>query len=398
MNVAKIMFTTNWDWVFYNFRRRLAHTLRENGYDVTLVCPRGTYIEELTGRDGFRWIEWTLERRSLNPVREVRAVWDLARIYRQEDPDIIHHDTIKPNLYGSLATFLNRFTTGSADDPVVLSTFMGIGFLFSDRLKARLLRLFVLPVMRLALGQEHVRTVFSNESDRRTFLDLGLIHDTASTVMVSEFVDTSRFRPRQSELDTKQGGDASNEVVVLMAARMLWDKGVAEFVEAARRLEDRGVPVRMCLAGAPDTESPGFVPDAKLREWDQAGIVEWLEYRSDMPELLRHVDVGVLPTHYNEGLPRFLVEAASSGLPLVASDIAACRRIVRDGENGLLVPREDSEALADAIEVLANDPSLRKAMGGSSRARAKQDFSETKVIQEWLRLYDSLTNGVGNGL
>lgn len=387
--MTKVVFTANWDWVLYNFRRALAEALRKNGYDVVLVCPRGEYIQDLTERDGFRWVEWPLQRRSLNPMRELSAVCDLARIYQREDPDVIHQDTIKPNLYGSLAILLNRLRSGNDSSPIVVSAFMGIGFLFSNHLKARLLRLFVVPIMKLALSQECVRTVFSNTRDRDTFIEFGLVDEQSSRVLVSEFVDTAKFRPRDADGD--QSGDGQRETVVLMAARMLWDKGVREFVEAAKELKVRDVPVRMCLAGKPDTESPGYVPEVKLREWNRAGIVEWLGHRSDMPDLLRSVDIGALPTHYNEGLPRFLVEAASSGLPLIASDLAPCRRVVREGKNGFLIPTNDPESLANAVETLVYDPSLQGSMGESSRALVKQEFSETRVISEWLALYRSLT-------
>ena len=386
--MAKIVFTANWDWVLFNFRCTLARALRDEGHEIVLVCPRGRYIGEWAESDGFRWVEWPLRRRSLNPLREVAAVHKLARIYRREKPDVIHQDTIKPNLYGSLATLLNRFRAGHDNPPPVLSIFMGIGFLFSNRIRARLLRPFVLPIMRLALGQDHVRTVFSNRSDRETFVELGLAKEETSRVMVSEFVDTSRFRPlKPADGPEDDGGD---EAVVLMAARILWDKGVEEFVEAARELQARGAMVRMCLAGEPDVESPGFVPEAKLRDWDRAGVIEWLGHRTDMPQLLRSVDIGALPTHYNEGLPRFLVEAASSGLPLVATDVAGCRRVVRHGENGLLIPTNDPGALADAIEALVRDQPRRGKMGEASRALVEREFSEAKVTREWIELYGSL--------
>lgn len=384
----KVIFTANWDWVLYNFRRSLARALENEGYDVVFVCPRGKYVDDLLSGMEARWVEWPLDRRSVNPFRELRVILLLAQIYRREEPDIIHHDTIKPNVYGALATVLNHIWSGSYEAPAVVSTFMGVGFLFSDRMGARLLRPFVLPIMRFALQQEHVTTVFSNRRDRERFVELGLIEPDTSRVMVSEFVDTNRYFPRDATMG--QSELAAHEMVVLMAARMLWDKGVNEFVKAAGILESRGSPVRMCLAGAPDEAAPGYVPAAQLQEWNRDGLIEWLGHREDMPELLRNVDVAVLPTHYNEGLPRFLVEAASSGLPLIASNIPACRRIVRDGENGFLIPSNDPKALADAIEVLANDLSLRNEMGESSRGVVEQEFAEASATKEWMRLYEAL--------
>lgn len=388
--MAKIVYTANWDWVLFNFRRTLAMHMREQGHDVVLVCPRGDYVEKLTDADGFRWVEWSLQRRSLDPLGELGSVRELAGIYRSEAPELIHQDTIKPNLYGALATAMNR-VRADGQPPPVLNAFMGIGFLFSDRPKARLLRPLMLPVMRRAFTQPHVYTTFSNRSDRERFLELGLAEPGASRLMISEFVDPDRFRP-SSERTGRDGSDRE-EVVVLMAARLLWDKGVGEFVEAARHLHSRELPVQMWLAGEPDTESPGFVPESRLREWDGAGIIRWLGHCADMPQLLRRADVGVLPTHYNEGLPRFLVEAAATGLPLVASDSAACRRVVRDRENGFIIPMNDPAALADAVEELAADRDRRRTMGEASRKMALDEFAEARVIREWIDLYDRLLDG-----
>jgi glycosyltransferase involved in cell wall biosynthesis len=233
------------------------------------------------------------------------------------------------------------------------------------------------------MNRRHVFTTFSNRADRDTFEDLGLIGPTNSRVMVSEFVNTDRFQSRN-------GQSSEEKLIVLMAARLLWDKGVQEFVSAAQMLQGSGTPTEFWLAGEPDTETPGFVPEQRLHEWDQAGVINWLGYCSDMPEVLRQADIAVLPTHYNEGLPRFLVEAGATGLPLIATDIEACRRVVEDGKNGFVIPKRNPEQLAKAIEKLAQDASLRKAMGETSREKVLAEFAEEEVIEEWLDLYERL--------
>lgn len=371
----------NWDWVLYNFRLALAKSLRREGYRVTFVCPDGEYVEELR-KEGFSWIEWSLKRRSLNPLMEVRALWSLARIYQRVQPDLLHHDTIKPNVYGALATWLNEKRGVTDSPPEVINSFMGIGFLFSNRPLARYLRPLVLPLMRFGMRQTHIYTTFSNHEDRETFIQQRLVRPDQTRVIVSEFVNTDYFHPPgDTSVQEKQ------PVRVLMAARLLWDKGVQEFVEAAQLFDQRGVPVEFLLAGEPDTSTPGFVPEERLREWHEAGTIRWLGHRSDMPNLLRSVDIAALPTHYNEGLPRFLVEAASSGLPLVASDIEACRRVLEEDENGHIVPRENAESLANAIQHLALNPEKRQKMGQVSRRRAVAEFAECKVVKEWVDLY-----------
>jgi glycosyltransferase involved in cell wall biosynthesis len=181
-----------------------------------------------------------------------------------------------------------------------------------------------------------------------------------------------------------------------MAARLLWDKGVREYINAAQILAERGVPVDFLLAGEPDVAAPGYVPTEKLNRWDESGIIRWLGHRSDMPALLREVDVAVLPTHYNEGLPRFLVESASSGLPLIASDLPACHRVVEDGVNGYIVPRKNPRRLAKAIEHLARNSKVRQRMGRASREKAISKFDQNKIVDQWLNLYRSMiVNGGG---
>jgi glycosyltransferase involved in cell wall biosynthesis len=382
--MSSILFVTNWDWVFHNFRRSLAHSLRRRGVEVGVVCPCGEYVESIQ-EEGFEWIEWRLSRKSLNPLREIRSLVQLANIYERLDPDFVHHDTIKPNLYGTIALRLNRLRSGGAPMPHVINSFMGIGFLFSDQWLAQVLRAGVVPMMRWAMHGPHVYTTFSNWDDRDTFIDLGLVRPDRTQVIVSEFVDTDKFTAPAEE------DSSSRPVRVLMAARLLWEKGVGEFVEAARQLRAEGYPVEFWIAGEPDTETPGYVPEDQLRTWDQEEEgVRWLGYCSDMPSLLSRVDIAALPTHYNEGLPRFLVESASAGLPVVTTDLAACRRVVEPGENGILIPAERPDHLADAVRQLVKDDQLRRDMGRSSRKKAVREFEAEYVIQDWLELYRRL--------
>lgn len=384
---STVLMVANWDWVLYNFRLSLAKTLREEGYRLTFVCPRGKHVADLQA-EGFDWIEWPLQRRSLNPVTEGRAIWNLAQIYSAVSPALIHHDTIKPNVYGALATWLNQQRNAARRPPQVINSFMGIGFLFSNRPLARWLRPLVLPIMRFGMRRDHVFTTFSNQGDRETFVQQGLVRPSQTQVIVSEFVDTDSFHLPSSPSSANASEPDEYPVRVLVAARLLWDKGIGEFVDAARDLRQRGLPVEFVVAGEPDTNTPGYVPEAQLQDWDDEGVIEWIGYCSDMPSLLRRVDVAALPTYYNEGLPRFLVEAAASGLPLIATDIDACRRVVNDGDNGYLISRRDPQSLADAVADLVRHPQRRHRMGKRSRARAKAEFAKHVVVSEWLDLYD----------
>lgn len=379
----KILYVANWDWVIFNFRLSLARAARNAGYEVIFVCPDGKYVGELEDA-GFRWIKWSLDRRSLNPIDELRAVLSLAQIYGQEQPNLIHHDTIKPNVYGSLATWMNQRLGFTERPPGLVNSFMGIGFLFSGHLLARILRPVVLPFMRFSMRRDHVYTTFSNEKDYTTFVDRALVNPSQAQVMVSEFVKTDRFAPSS---EGKESSEEESPVRVLLAARILWDKGIQEYVDAAKILDDRGESVEFLLAGEPDLETPGYVHTDQIQSWHEDGVVNWLGHCSAMPSLLRSVDIAALPTHYNEGLPRFLVEAASTGLPIVASDLEACRRVVENGVNGYVVPKKDPERLADAIQRLVQNGERRREMGQVSRRIAVSEFAEREVVKDWLDLY-----------
>jgi glycosyltransferase involved in cell wall biosynthesis len=373
--MAKVLIVAHWDWVLYNFRLPLARALREKGFEVIFVCPYGEYVPKLK-EEGFFWIHWAIVRRSLNPVRELIAILYLASIYQREQPQIVHHFTIKPNFYGSIAALLARRDK-------VINTFTGLGFLFSEHPLAIGLRSSVLPLAKLAFRASKGWSVFQNRQDLETCLRLRLVLPERVVVIDGSGIDTRKFHPNHDSPPDNH----EHPTVVLMAARLLWDKGVREFVEAARVLKARGLQVEFWLAGKPDNGNPMCVPEEFLKKWQEEGLINWLGHRDDMPNLLQQVDIAVLPS-YHEGVPRFLLEAAACGLPLVATDIEGCRVVVREGVNGFLVPPRNPTALADALERLLQDPSLRRRMGQASRHIAEVEFDERKVLAKWLALYE----------
>jgi glycosyltransferase involved in cell wall biosynthesis len=374
--MAKVLMVAHWDWVLYNFRLPLARALREKGFEVIFICPYGEYVPKLK-EEGFRWIHWAIVRRSLNPVRELIAILHLASIYQREQPQIVHHFTIKPNFYGSIAALLARRDK-------VINTFTGLGFLFSEHPLAIGLRSSVLPLAKLAFRASKGWSVFQNHQDLETCLRLRLVLPERVVVIDGSGIDTRKFHPNHDSPPDNH----EHPTVVLMAARLLWDKGVREFVEAARVLKARGLQVEFWLAGKPDKGNPMCVPEEFLKKWQEEGVINWLGHRDDMPNLLQQVDIAVLPSYYHEGVPRFLLEAAACGLPLVATDIEGCRVVVREGVNGFLVPPRNPTALADALERLLQDPSLRRRMGQASRHIAEVEFDERKVLAKWLALYE----------
>ncbi|MCG6941964.1 MAG: glycosyltransferase family 4 protein [Thiohalocapsa sp.] len=357
------------DWYFCLHWLPLAEALREEGFDVaviTEVTDAGCAARIRTA--GLRLLPMRLSRKGLNPLVELRSVATLWRLLRRERPDLFHAIAQKPVLYGTLAARL-------AGVRAIVGTLAGMGFVFtSAALKARVLRPLVTAAYRLLLGAEHVRIIVQNPEDAQQ-----LRHEAgiAPVLIRGAGVDLSRFRPAP---------EPPPPVTVILASRMLWDKGVQEFVDAARLLAARGIGARLVLVGKPDTGNPSAVPVERLRAWQAEGVVEWWGHRDDMSATLADAHIVCLPS-YREGLPTILIEAAAAGLPLVASDVPGCREVVRHGSNGLLVPARDSVRLADALASLIEDAALRRRYGERSRQLAVSAFGIDEVASATLAVY-----------
>jgi glycosyltransferase involved in cell wall biosynthesis len=376
---VKILLFANTDWYLYNFRRTLAQALRDEGNEVLLVSPPGPYGERLRAL-GFQWEAAPMDRRSLNPWRELALVGWLRRLCRRERIDLVHGFTIKCAVYGSLAARL-------AGVPARVNAVAGMGYVFtSDDLKARMLRPLVRGLMRLALDGEGARLILQNPDDVALFRTAGLVRPHRVRLIRGSGVDCRRFAPAAQDPAASTPGHALR---VVLPARLLWDKGVAEFVTAARKLRAQGRAIEFLLAGTPDPGNPAAVPSETLRAWVTEGVVQWLGHVEDMPALFGSVDVVALPS-YREGLPKGLIEAGACGLPLVTTDVPGCREVVRDGVDGLLVPVRDAGALARAIATLHDDPDLRRRLGRAARLRALAEFDERKVVAATLDVYREL--------
>jgi glycosyltransferase involved in cell wall biosynthesis len=374
----KIILFANTEWYLYNFRRSLAQALKEAGHDVVLISPDGPYGGKLREL-GFRWEPVPMERRSLNPLREVALLARLARMFRRERPDIVHGFTIKCAVYGSLAARV-------AGIRARVNAVAGMGYVFtSDDLKARCLRPVVRALLRMALGGARSRLVLQNPDDVALFAAAGLVDASRVRLIAGSGVDCSRFQ-------AATGVRGDRPLRVLLAARILWDKGLAEYVEAARALRAQGRPLRFLLAGTPDPGNPAAVPMEVLQQWVAEGCIEWLGHVDDMPGLLGSADIMVLPS-YREGLPKTLIEAAACALPLVTTDVPGCREVVTHERDGLLVPVRDGTALAAAIARLQDDAALASRLGQAARAKALAQFDERIVIERTMAVYAELLPG-----
>lgn len=372
----KVIFFANTDWYLYNFRRSLALTAVTEGYEVLLVSPDGPYGEKLRAL-GLRWEPIAMDRRSLNPLSELVLLWRLMRLFRHEQPTLVHGFTIKCAVYGSLAA---RWASSAAR----VNAVAGLGYVFSSQdAKARLLRPIVRWLMRLAFGGQQARLILQNPDDVTVFEQADLIASEQIRLIKGSGVNCTRFEP------TLRAAESTQPLNVLLVARLLWDKGVAEYAAAARLLRAKGCAVRFLLAGSPDAGNPAAVPETVVQQWVAEGVLDCLGHVDDMAALYGRADIVVLPS-YREGLPKSLIEAAACALPLVTCDTPGCREVVTDGVDGLLVPARDARALAGAIERLVQDAALRERLGKAARAKALVEFDERIVIQKTLTVYREL--------
>ncbi len=371
--MPKILLSSNTDWYLYNYRLPLIKYLHNHGFEVILASPTGNHAGKLQAL-GFRWVPWLLGRKTLAPWSEISAIFEIANIYRHEKLDLVHHNTIKPSIYGSLAARL----TGVRG---IVNSITGRGYVFlGDSTQSRLLRYLVHQLYKIAFSSKNCVAIFENKSDQTYFNDKRLITSKQSRLIESSGVDPEKFHPLPEPDDIP---------TILHASRMLWDKGVGVLVEAARILHKR-IKVRVVLVGAPDPGNPASIPEATLRGWHSDGTIEWWGFQSDMLKIYSRSHIVTLPSMYAEGLPISLLEAAACGRPVVTTKIPGCQDFVIDGYNGLLVPPGDHIALADALEKLAVDPNLRRRMGAAGRQRVLEKYTTDRVNAATLAVYREL--------
>ncbi|GAB2496540.1 glycosyltransferase family 4 protein [Pseudoxanthomonas sangjuensis] len=373
----RIVFFANTDWYLYNFRLATALRLQECGVEVVMLSPPGEFGGRFRSH-GIRWRTLPMRRASLNPLRELWTLGHLVRLLWSERPDLLHNFTVKCAIYGGIAAGLARV-------PAVVNAIAGMGFVFaSDRPKARALRPLVRALMRIALGGRRSRVILQNPDDARTLTEARLVPERSIRLILGSGVDVRRFRPQPARA-------RSRPLRVLLASRLVREKGVGEFAEAARLLRTQARDIEFLLAGMPDAGNPGSIGRDEVEAWQREGRLRWLGHVEDMPALLNSVDVMVLPSYYREGVPRCLLEGAASGLGLITTDRPGCREVVTaHGVEGLWVRPRDAPGLARLLVQLDADRDLLQRLGAAARRRAVRDFDERLVIGRTLEVYDEL--------
>lgn len=381
---SSVAIVSNSDDSLYRFHNPIMKALVHAGLKVYAVSPPGPLVKDIESL-GVEFVPWGLSRRSLNPFIEFASLLRLVRIYRGLRPDIVQHFTVKPNVYGAIGARL-------AGVPVVFSGVQGLGYAFGEGGGMRAVLRVVLSLLYRLTALLSDRFVLLNSHDMdRLFKENSTFRHKAMVVPGGVGVDLREYRAdavsgERALVFRKRLGLGQECLVVTMASRLLYDKGVAEYVDAAGMVRSRRNDAVFALAGSPDLENPATVTFDELKTWEQSGSVRVVGHIEDMPALLETSDIVVLPS-YSEGIPRVLIEAAAMSRPIVSTTIPGVAEIVEDGVNGTLVPPRDADALAKAIEELLDDPQLRAEYGAAGRLKAEREYDDREVARRYVEEY-----------
>lgn len=370
------MFVVNVAWFFLSHRLPLARAAAAAGFRVHLVSDIEDESEARgVEQEGIVFHRVSLARSGLNPLREASTLRAMRCILQQVRPDIVHNVTAKPVIYGTRAA-------RGLGTPGIVNAISGFGHVYGSRPGRNLLRALLDRAYAAAFRPRNVRIIVQNDADRMEVLRLCPTAAARTHLIRGSGVDLDAFRPTAEPAGTIP--------TVLLPARLLREKGIHDFAAAAVELRRRGIVARFVVAGRLDPANRDALSAQEMAELATASGLQWLGDCRDMPRCLSDANVVCLPTFYREGVPKVLLEACAVGRAIVTTDIAGCRDVVRAGENGMLVPPRDVEALAAAIEHLLEDPELRARMGRAGRVRAEREFGIEAVVRSHLDLYCSL--------
>jgi glycosyltransferase involved in cell wall biosynthesis len=388
---TSIALVVNQNEIFYRLRMPWIRLLRENGYEVFAVVASGAWNDRIEA-GGASYVEWKLSRSGRNPFAEIGSIIGLTRILRRIRPDIVQNFHTKPNIYAPIAARL-------AGVPLTVSTVTGLGYTFVERagLGGRIARRMNLWMYRFA-NRFAAEVAFQNPDDMELLRARGgLAQNKGRLVPGGSGVDLTEYRPNSRKsaesLELRRSlGIPSDAFVALFVGRLQLDKGLAEFVEAARQLKAKRQDIVFIMVGAPDPGNKRSVPESVLAEWKDRNDLVFTGRREDVPDLMAMANTVTTPTFYREGLPRTLLEAAATGLPLIGTDMPGVREAIANDINGILIPTRDSTALENAVEELADDPSKAQRYGEASLSRAINEYDHRRVVGEYMKMYEELWN------
>lgn len=367
---ARVIISLNTAWNLFNFRSGLIRALVSHGYDVIAVAPADEYAHQLAAL-GCRFVPLPMDNKGTHPGRDLLLLWRFVRLMRKERPDVFLGYTVKPNVYGSLGAHVSGVP--------VINNVAGLGTVF---IKGGWLNWLVRASYRVALARSR-KVFFQNEDDRQLFITGGLVDSACTDCLPGSGVDLKKFVPAHLP--------GISPIRFLLIARMLWDKGVGEYVEAARLLKRRGLNAEVCLLGFLDVQNPAAISKSKMDEWVAEGVVRYLGVSDSVREEIAQADCVVLPSFYREGMPRTLLEAAAMARPIITTDSVGCRDVVDDGVNGFLCRPRDASDLADKMErMISMSQTEREAMGLCGREKVEREFDEKIVIDKYLSAIEAV--------
>ena len=371
---AKLLFIINNSNFFLSHRLPVALAAKRSGFEVHIAAPHNNAEDKIL-KEGFYFHPVRIYRSSINPFKEILSFCDLYRLQKKLNPNIVHLVTIKPVIYGGISAQFAKVKNIVAAIPGLGSAFRENGF------KGWLLWKVISCLYKAALHKENVTVIFQNGDDKKVITELCKLSEDKTTLIPGSGVNLKEYQ----FLPEQEGAP-----VLIMASRLLKDKGVSEFINAAKILKNRGVSAEFWLAGEIDPENPTSITVNELNEWKKEGIVKILGFRSDIAALFSKSNIVIFPSSYREGLPKVLVEAAACGRAVITTDAPGSRDAIIPDKTGLLVPVRNAVAVADAAEYLINNPEIRKAFGKAGREFAEQVFDIENIVEEHLKIYRKL--------
>jgi len=375
-----LLIVVNVDWFFISHRLQIAKEALKAGYDVYVAAEDTGRAGEIT-KEGIKFIHFPFSRSGTNPLKELSTLKNFFALYKKIRPDLVHHITLKPVIYGSIAAKLMNITG-------VVNAIAGLGYNFTGERKGTVFS-FLTKLMKFGFDRKNVAVIFQNTDDQSDLQKMGILNDAHKVY----FTKGSGIDLREYSHSAKT--DKINQKVnILFPTRMLWDKGVKELKAASLILKDKYYDkITFVLAGLADEHNKEGVPAKFLNEWQDGEYVKWVGYQKGMYNLYVQADIVTLPSYYREGVPKSLIEACAVGRPIVTTDSTGCRDCVDEGVNGFKVAPRSGEELAASLEKLVLDADLRSRMGAASRKKAELEFDVSVVIASHLEIYKTLLNG-----
>lgn len=377
MSSKKVLLVANTSWYLYNFRLPLLRDLRQAGYAVQAVAPADGYTARLEA-EGFTVHHWVVARRSINPLLELRALLDLFRLYQREQPQLVHHFTIKACLYGTLAAKGARVYR-------VVNAVTGLGHVFlGQRKRTRVLRRALKPLYRAVFSARRATVVFQNADDQERLIELGITDGDRARLIRGSGVDLQQFTPLEDS-----AGAFHEPLQVLFPSRLIREKGIQDLLAACQALWAKDEALELLVAGALDDGNRSTLLPHECEALRREPRIRFLGHVDDMRSLYGASDLVILPS-WREGLSRSLIEAAAMERPIITTDVPGCRDVVDHGRTGLLVPLHDARALELAIQLLLDNPDLARRFGKAARQKVVDEFQVSLVNERTLTQYQRL--------